>query len=108
MTTTFASTELKNAGKLKTRYPTLTNETTLMSGKNYIQKSTQYKTEAIIEGFCQQADKAAILSLVGTQDSLVTEYETLTNMVIKETPEFTESDDPGWFNYRIVFGKHSA
>ena len=108
MVTTLGSTTLVNAGKVKYRFPTTTNSTLMMSGKNYVQSDSHVGTSIEINGFAEWSTIEAILSMVGSPQTLVTEHDTWTNMYIEQDPEVTESEAPGWFNYRIRLVRHTV
>jgi len=108
MTTTFGGVTLVGAGKAKIRFKALTNETTLMSGKRYVQTNAQTGMEIEVEGLCTWAEFEAIVAAVGTGATLTNEYDSWSNCYITGEPEATESDAPGYFNYKVQFVRHTV
>ena len=108
MATTFNGVTLAGAGKAQYSFPTHTNSTTLMSGKNYVQSSAQYGVKVTFECFGTWAEFEAILALVGSKYTLVTEHDTWTNMYIEGEPNVTESDAPGYFKFKVSFVRHTV
>jgi hypothetical protein len=110
MTTTFGGTELKNASKGNIRYPVKTTTTGLMSGKDYVQYAPagMHGTEVTVSCLGERADITALLSLVGSKQTLITDDQTFTNMIIQGEIEERETDAPGWFEYIVHFVRHTA
>ena len=103
MTVTFDSVEIPNASKISEEFPTLTKETTLLSGKISVQSSTEHGYGATFKGFGTEAQADALLEKIGTKGSLIVNGATHGNCVIKGVPEKEESDNPAWFFITLNF-----
>jgi hypothetical protein len=103
MTTTFDALELKMASKISQTHPTLTQETTLLSGKRSVQSNTNTGFTAKFSCFGTLDDVTAMLAKVGTKGDLVIGTATHTNCYISGNIEVNESDNPDYFTYDVSF-----
>jgi hypothetical protein len=94
MTTTFAGVILPNASKVKTTFDTLTKVTVLLSGKRSVQTNPEVGMNFSVTCLGTRAQFLALLALVGTKDSLVTDDDTYTNCAMNGNIDYTETDDP--------------
>jgi hypothetical protein len=99
---TFGGTALPTASKIAATPTVLLNETTLLSGKRYIQTNTNTGLATKFRCFGTWAQWEAVLAKVGVSGSLVTDSETWTKCYISGL-SVQESDNPAWFYFDVEF-----
>ncbi|MFA6335498.1 MAG: hypothetical protein WCX48_08075 [Bacteroidales bacterium] len=100
--TTFGGVLLPNASKIDATPSILMNESTLLSGKRFIQTNTNLGFSSKFRCFGTYAQYQAIRALIGISGSLVTNQETFTKCYISGL-SVQESDNPSWFHFSVEF-----
>jgi hypothetical protein len=102
MATTFNSIPLPNASKIKHRNVIAIRDSLMLDGKHMITSNVNMGFEADYRCLGTWAQYEAVLALVGTPYTLITETETYTNCYIS-VGDPSESDNPGYFYFDVSF-----
>lgn len=102
MATTFGGVTLPHASKINATPGILLKETTLLSGKRYIQTNTNLGFSTKFNCFGTYAEYTAVRALIGVSGTLVTTPETYTKCYISGL-SVQESDNPEYFVFSVEF-----
>lgn len=107
MATTFNGVTLPNASKISEQPIVALSDTLLVSGYHSVQTNPNLGFGATYRCLGTWAQYAAILALVGTKYTLVTEQTSYTNCAISSI-KVQESDNPGFFYFDVEFKRETV
>jgi hypothetical protein len=108
MAVSFAGVPLPNASKIKGQPQILLNDTILIDGKHSIQATTQMGQVVTYTCLGTWAQYEAILALVGSDGTLITEDETYSDHMYISSLSYEESANPNYYFFTVSFALETA